>query len=83
MKWKDKPFLNKLAEILMLLSIGAYFGLSSLRSKGEAVPAGLPKFCIAVVFLCLGVSYWKINRKSAILYYALAAGISLLTIILL
>ena len=82
MKWKNKPLLNKMAEILMLLSIGAYFGLSYLRSEGEEVPAALPKFCIAVVFLCLGISYWRINRKAAIVYYALAAGITLLTLIL-
>ena len=83
MKWKDKPLLNKIVEIVMLLSIGAYFGLSSERAKGGDVPVALPKFCIAVVFLCLGISYWKINRKAAIIYYAMAAGITLLTLILL
>ena len=83
MKWKDKPFLNKLAEVLMLLATIGYFGLTYLKKQGEAVPEGLSKVCIGVVLLCLGISYWKINRKMAIMYFSLAAGILLLTLILL
>jgi len=83
MKWKDKPLLNKVAEVGMLLGIIAYFGLSYLRSQGEAVPAALPVFCIALVLFCLGISYWKISRKSAIVYFSLAAGVLALILILL
>ena len=73
MKWKDKPLLNKLAEVLMVLGIAGYFGLSYAKSQGCAVPEGLPQFCFAVVWLCLGISYWNIKRKTAVIYFVLAA----------
>ena len=73
MKWKDKPLLNKVAEVLMILGILGYFGLNALIRDGKAIPAGLPKLCFSVVWLCLGVSYWKINRKTAVLYFVLGA----------
>ena len=80
MKWKDKPLLNKLTEIIMILGIVAYFGLSYMQSRGGAVRAGLPQLCISVVLLSLGISYWKIKRKTAIIYFAL--GIVWLLIVL-
>ena len=73
MKWKDKPMLNKIAEVLMLLGIIGYFALSYLKRSGEPVPEALPKFCFAVVWFCLGISYWKASRKIAIVYFCLGA----------
>jgi hypothetical protein len=74
MKWKDKPLLNKIAEVLMLLGIIGYFGMTFLKKDGQTVPEALPKFCFAVVWLCLGISYWKANRKLALIYFGLGIG---------
>ena len=73
MRWKDKPVLNKVTEVLMLLGIIGYFGLSYLKKNGELIPEALPKFCFSVVWLCLGVTYWKANKKLAVLYFILGA----------
>lgn len=73
MKWKDKPMLNKVTEVLMLLGIIGYFGLSYLKKNGEMVPEALPKFCFAVVWFSLGVTYWKASKKLALLYFVLGA----------
>jgi hypothetical protein len=74
MKWKDKPALNKFAEVMMVLGIAAYFGLAVMERNGAAVSEPLHKFCFAVVWLGLGISYWNIKRKTAILYFVLAAA---------
>lgn len=81
MKWKDKPALNKLAEVLMVLGIIGYFGLNYLKKNGETVPEALPKFCFTVVWLCLGISYWKVSKKTAIVYFVLAAVWLLITLL--
>ena len=74
MKWKDKPLLNKIAEVLMLLGIIGYFGLTYLKKDGQTVPEALPKICLTVVWLCLGISCWKANRKLALIYFGLGIG---------
>ena len=74
MKWKDKPLLNKIAEVLMLLGIIGYFGVTFLTKAGQTVPEALPKICLAVVWFGLAVSYWKTNRKLALIYLALGIG---------
>ena len=73
MKWKDKPALNKFAEVMMVLGIAAYFGLAVMKRQGQAVSEPLHKFCFAAVWLGLGISYWNIKRKMAVIYFILAA----------
>ena len=74
MKWKDKPLLNKIAEVLMLLGIIGYFGMTFLKKDGQTVPEALPKICLAMVWFGLAIFYWKANRKLALIYFGLGIG---------
>ena len=74
MNWKNKPFWNKVVEVVMLLSVIAYFALTSMKSKGILeVHASVPRLCFSVVWLCLGITFWKSSKALAVIQFVLAA----------
>ncbi len=81
MKWNEKTVFYKTVDIVMVLSAIAFLALTILNVMDVAIHESLSNFCFSVTWLCMGVSYWKINRTLTTIYCGLSAVWLLLALI--
>ena len=81
MKKEGKSPLNKVISVVGILFGLAYIILCILEFADMGNYESIANFCFSIFWMCIGITSWKSNRKSAIWDFVLAAVWLLLAVI--